>query len=330
MNSQFVMLQRFYGARSLCKPLAIDGPRKQGNRAVEGGKELLMSTIKSRESAKTVVYAPGSPILHPVRLLQTMLTDLRSSFHLAYRLTVRDIAATYRQTALGYFWAVFPPVVTSLTFILLNKANVIRVENISVPYPVFVITGTVFWQLFVDALNSPLKVLNLNRAMLTRVNFPNEALIVSGVAQVLFSFVIKLVLIACVMVLFNVQVRCTAILFFLPVIGLLALGTVAGVFLVPIGILYQDVQQALTICTSALMFFTPVLYPAPPGGVLGKIFDYNPISPFLVVSREMLFSGELPHIYKSLGVLAVSIVSILVVWILYRLAMPILIERMEA
>jgi lipopolysaccharide transport system permease protein len=78
------------------------------------------------------------------------------------------------------------------------------------------------------------------------------------------------------------------------------------------------------------MFFTPVLYPAPPGGVLGKIFDYNPISPFLVVSREMLFSGELTHIYKALGVLAVSIVFILFVWILYRLAMPILIERMEA
>jgi lipopolysaccharide transport system permease protein len=182
----------------------------------------------------------------------------------------------------------------------------------------------------VDALNWPLKGLNLNRSMLSRVNFPREALIISGFGQVLFSFVIKLVLLACVMVLFNVQVRWTVVLFFFPVVGLLALGTVAGVFLVPIGMLYQDVQQALTICTSALMFFTPVLYPAPPDGMLGKIFLYNPISPFLIVCREMIFTGELTKTYEALVVLAVSMVFILVVWMLYRLAMPILIERMEA
>jgi lipopolysaccharide transport system permease protein len=291
---------------------------------------MFKNTTKRAQHPETIVYTPGSPILHPMRLLQGMLADLRSSFQLAYRLTVRDIAATYRQTALGYLWAVLPPLITSLTFIVLNKANVIRIENISVPYPVFVITGTVFWQLFVDALNWPLKGLNLNRAMLSRVNFPKEALIISGFGQVLFSFVIKLVLLGCVMALFKVQLRWTVVLFFLPVVGLLALGTVVGVFLVPIGMLYQDVQQALTICTSALMFFTPVLYPTPSGGMLGKIFGYNPISPFLIVCREMLFSGELTKLYEALVVLAVIMVLILVVWILYRLAMPILIERMEA
>ena len=132
------------------------------------------------------------------------------------------------------------------------------------------------------------------------------------------------------MVLFNVEVRWTAVLVLLPIVGLLALGTIAGVFLVPIGMLYQDVQQALTMCTSALMFFTPVLYPAPSGGMLGKIFGYNPISPFLIICREMIFTGRLTEIREALIVFALSLLLILVVWVLYRLAMPILIERMEA
>jgi lipopolysaccharide transport system permease protein len=286
--------------------------------------------MDSTQYDKTVVYTPESPMLHPVRLFKTMLADLRSSIRLAYRLMARDISGTYRQTALGYFWAIFPPLVTSLTFIVLNKANVIRVQGISVPYTVFVITGTVFWQLFVDALNAPLKVLNLNRAMLSKINFPKEALIISGIGQVLFSFVIKLVLVAGVLVLFHVQVQWTFVLLVLPVMGLLAIGTLAGVFLVPVGMLYQDIQQALTICSSALIFFTPVLYPAPSGGMLGRIIDYNPIAPLLMVCREMLFLGRLDSIYEVFAILAVTMMLILVGWILYRVSLPILIERMEA
>lgn len=291
---------------------------------------MLYDTKKQAKDTKEVVYTPGSPILHPIRLLQSMLADLRSSFQLAYRLTVRDIAGTYRQTALGYFWAVFPPIVTSFTFIILNKANVMKIEELSVPYPVFVITGTIFWQLFVDALNSPLKVLNLNRAMLSKINFPKEALILSGFGLVIFSFAIKLALLACAMVLFSVQVEWTAILLFLPIIGLLAMGTVIGIFLVPVGMLYQDIQQALTICISALMFFTPVLYPAPSSGALAKVIECNPISPFLIVCREMIFGGQLSRIYEAILVLMVTVVFVLGVWVLYRLAMPVLVERMEA
>jgi len=291
---------------------------------------VFRNKVKVEKRAITVVYTPKSPMLHPMRLLQAMMTDLRSSFPLAYRLTVRDIAAAYRQTALGYFWAVLPPLITSLTFILLSKASVIRIESLSVPYPVFVVIGTVFYQLFVDALQAPLKAVNQNRAMLSKVNFPKEALILSGCCQVLFSFAIKLALIACVMALFNVQLRWTVLLLVLPVIGLLALGTVLGILLVPLGILYQDVQQILTIFTSALMFFTPVLYPTPSSGLLGKIVQYNPIVPLLTASREMILSGELLGVCAASGVLAVTLVLILGAWILYRIAMPILIERMEA
>jgi ABC-type polysaccharide/polyol phosphate export permease len=58
--------------------------------------------------------------------------------------------------------------------------------------------------------------------------------------------------------------------------------------------------------------------------------EYNPIAPFFEVSREMLFSGRLVSIYEALGIFGVSLILIVVAWTLYKLAMPILIERMEA
>lgn len=291
---------------------------------------MYKSDDKSRKKAELIIYTPGSPILQPLQMFKVMFADLRSSFQLAYRLTIRDFAASYRQSALGYLWAVIPPLVTSLTFILLNKANILRADNTAIPYPVFVITGTVFWQLFVDALNSPLKVVNLNRTMLSKINFPKEALILSGFGQVIVNFVVRFILLCCVLIFFDVQLRWTIIMLFVPVIGLVIAGTVVGVFLVPIGMLYQDIQQLLTICTSALIFFTPVLYPIPVGGALGKIIAYNPISPFIILCREMFYSADLTSIYGSLAVLTGSIVLLFFVWILYRLAMPVLIERMEA
>ena len=286
--------------------------------------------MNKTKQSKVVVYSPESPILRPLHLLKDMMIDLRTSFPLAYRLTARDISSTYRQTALGYFWAILPPLVTSLTFIALNKANVIKVQNISVPYPVFVITGTVFWQLFADALNAPLKFLNLNRAMLSKINFPKEALIISGIGQVLFSFLIKLILLTAVLILFQVNIKWTSMFLLLPMMGLLVLGTLGGIVLVPVGMLYRDIEQGMTICTSALMFFTPVLYPAPSGGILGKAMGYNPVAPFMLVGREMLFGGRLDTLYPAVVVFILTISLVLVGWILYRLAMPILIERMEA
>lgn len=286
--------------------------------------------MNKKQNYETVVYTPESPILHPVRLLKTMLADMRASFRLAYRLTARDISATYRQTVLGYFWAVFPPLVTSLTFIILNRANIIAGGDSSIPYPVFVITGTIFWQLFVDALNAPLKVLNINRSMLSKINFPKEALILSAIGQVLFSFVIKAILLGIVLIVLQAAVKWTAVFLLLPIVGLLGIGILLGLFLVPIGMLYQDIQQGLVICTACLMFFTPVLFSPPKAGFLGGIVAINPLSPFLIVCREMLFSGDLTHLNATAAILGVTLVLMLVAWILYRITLPILIERMEA
>ena len=52
-----------------------------------------------------VVYTPESQIRHPLKLLKSMIFDLKASRELAWRLFVRNISALYRQTALGYFWA---------------------------------------------------------------------------------------------------------------------------------------------------------------------------------------------------------------------------------
>lgn len=276
---------------------------------------------------KLTVYTPESRLRHPLLLFKAMWRDLRSSRELAWRLTVRDISAQYRQTALGYFWAVFPPLVTSLVFILLNSSNVTNIEELGVPYPAYVMIGTIFWQLFVDALNAPLKIATESKTILTKINLPKEALILSGIGQVLFSFGVKLILLIGALIYFKVSISWTTVFVPIPLLGMLMLGTVAGVLLIPVGLLYKDIQSALLIATSGLVFITPVAYPPNMEGLLGKIMALNPVTPMIMSAKEVVISGIPQNLSPFFIVFGVTFVLLLIGWVIYRLALPVIIER---
>jgi len=259
-----------------------------------------------------------------------MFRDLKASRELSWRLLIRDISAQYRQTLLGYFWAVFPPLVTTLVFILLRSSAVMDIKGIGIPYPAYVIMGTVFFQVFVDALNAPLKVVNESKAILTKIDLPREAFILSGIGEVLFSFGIKVILLIGAFIYYNVHISWTTVLLPIPLLGLLLLGTMLGIFLIPVGLLYKDIQSALLIATQGLVFLTPVAYPPSVGGTLGKIMSLNPVSPLLMAAKDLVTHGIPGDLIPFFTVFAVAVVLLFIGWIVYRLALPIIIERIGA
>jgi homopolymeric O-antigen transport system permease protein len=276
------------------------------------------------------VYTPDSPIRAPLAFLKTLFRDARAARILAWRLFVRDISAQYRQTAMGYLWTALPAVFTALVWVALQSVGLLSVNTGNIPYIAYVLAGMMFWQLFVDSLNAPLKMLSQNRSMLNRVNFPTEAIFASGVAQVLFSFVFRLVVLAVVLAAVGAPVKWTAPGILLPAFALLLFGTTLGLLLAPVGVLYQDVQQVLNTFVAPLLFLTPVIYAAGTGGVLGKITRVNPLTPMFEVMREFLFGGLGPYMVELAIISAVMLSLAFVGWIVYRLSLPMLIERIEA
>ena len=274
------------------------------------------------------VYTPDPQLRTPGRLVREMIRDLSASRELAWRLCARNITTQYRQTALGYFWAIGPPLMTSVLFILLNSANLLRAGETGVPYPVFVIVGTVAFGLFLDALNMPLNVIGAARGMLPKINFPHEALVLAGVAQILVNFAVKATLVVAVLVTFRVPVQPTAVLAVIPLTGLLLMGIAVGVLLVPIGALFQDVVHALGVVASGLVFLTPAAYTPPRIGLLGVITSWNPLTPLIMTALDLLVHGSSPPMSTTLILVAASIAALLLSWVVFRLAMPILIERM--
>lgn len=279
---------------------------------------------------KETVYSPDSELLNLGKLLRGMGTDLLASRELAWRLLVRNISAQYRQSLLGYAWAFIPPLFTSLIWIFLSSQRILGIGETGMPYPVFVIIGTVLWQTFTEALNSPMQMVNDSRSMLTKINFPREALILTGLGQVLFNFAIRALLLVAVLLWYQIPPHSSLLLAPLGVLALIGMGTAIGLLLTPLGMLYQDVGRAVGFGTQALFFLTPIIYPVPSATWAATLIKLNPVTPLLQTTRDWLVTGHATHLYPFLWVSVISALLLVTGWLMFRIAMPHLISRMSA
>jgi lipopolysaccharide transport system permease protein len=277
-----------------------------------------------------VIYTPASQLRHPRQFFQGMWRDLLLSRELAWRLMVRDISAQYRQSFLGFFWAFVPPIATALIFVVLNSRKLINIGETQIPYPAFVLFGTVLWQVFVDSLNAPLKVVTASKPMLAKINFPKEALILSGLGQILFGLSIKLLILIVVFIFYKIPVTPGIPLSLLAILVLVLLGTTFGLLVTPIGVLFTDIAQGLTVVTGLWFFLTPVVYPPPTSFPFSLLAILNPVSPILVGARDLATEGILHNPIPFFAITFLMFLVLIISWIVYRLAIPILVERMSA
>lgn len=286
--------------------------------------------MKSR-SSPVVVYSPESKLRHPVRLMREMGRDLLAARDLAWRLMVRDISAQYRQSFLGIFWAFIPPIVTALGLTLANNAQVISVGATDLPYPAYVMFSMALWQTFVEAINGPIQAVSQAKMLLAKINFPREAIVLAKLGEVLFNFCIKLVLIAGLFLWFQIPVAPSVILAPVALIHLIGLGTAIGLLLSPLGAMSQDFSRGLTLATGVWLFLTPVIYPIPEvEGIFSTLVRLNPVTPLLVTTRELATVGSVSDPAGFWWASSLALVGLLAAWMIYRLAMPYVVERMSA
>jgi lipopolysaccharide transport system permease protein len=276
------------------------------------------------------VYTPDSSLANPFIMVKGMVADLWSGRELAWRLTVRDVSAQYRQSFLGILWALILPFANTAVWLYLNLTGIVVLQKTAIPFPVYVFAGTMLWSIFMDSINAPMGETNAARGMLARLNFPKEALLLSGIYKTLFNASIKIGLLLCVLPFFKVNPGWGLFLFPVGVFSIVLVGTAIGLFITPVGMLYNDVGRALPLVMQFLMYVSPVVFAMPESGLASKLFMLNPTTPLILTARGWL-TGQSPEMLGYfLAVNAAAILLLLASWIGYRLSLPILIERMSA
>ena len=275
-----------------------------------------------------VVYSSAASLRSKRTFLAATRAEVRLVPSAAWPLFVRGLQAQYRQSHLRWAWVILPGLATTGVWVYLTHAGVVSFGTTKIPYVVYVLAGTVLWQLFFDCVNAPLVKLGAARTSLTKSRLPHEAYIVAGVLEALFNFLVRSVVFAIVFVVAGMSVSSTLLLVPVGLIALMILGLAIGLLLTPAGLLYHDVSQGLTLAGMFWLYLTPVVYPPPAHGVGALLVRLNPVTPVLVSTRAWATAsgGALPGQFAV--VLCASLIVLAVSWIAYRVARPHLVARL--
>lgn len=275
-------------------------------------------------------YTSQSEVRRPAKLIGAMAHDLFASRHLAAALLRRDLHAKYRQTVLGFMWAFLPSLFTSLAFTLAISAKAISFPPTGMPYPAFVIFNMVLWQTFLEAINGPIQTISESKVMLAKINFKREALIISKFGEVWVGFAIKLLLLAGVLIYYQIPVASTLLLAVLPVTVLILFGLLIGIVLSPFSLIYKDITYGIAVFTNFFLFVTPVIYPKPTEGLLSKLVNLNPVTHCIEAARKLIIDLGPYDFYPFYITAAAVLFTFFFAWLIFRLAMPYAIERVTS
>ena len=261
------------------------------------------------------------------KLLRESLSDIWKSRFLARQLAERDIKAQYRQSYLGIIWAFITPLMTAAVWIFLNLTGTIRVTDIGIPYPIYAFSGTLLWSIITTAINNPTQSTNSARGLMSKINFPKEALIISGVYKLLFDSSIKIVLLVVFVFLFGLGFHWSLLLLPVAILGSVLFGITIGLFLTPISMLYNDIGKIISMGLSFLMYITPVVYAIPKTGFMRKVMEINPFTSIILTGRDFI-TGAAPQFLSYYIILMICCIPVFLLGLVfYRISIPIIVER---
>lgn len=264
------------------------------------------------------------------KLLLASAKDLFGSHFLAKQLATRDIKSQYRQSYLGVIWAFITPVTAAFVWIFLNLTGTIELSDTGVPYPVYAFSGTLIWSIIKEAINSPTTVTNAARGIMTKINFPKEALILSGIYKLFFNTSIKIGLLIILIFAFGIGFHWSLLLFPFAIMAAIIFGTTLGLFITPVGLIYNDIAKIISLGLNLLMYLTPVVYVIPKEGLMKTLMELNPFTPIILTARDLALGNSPEYLMYFGWVFAISLSLFFIGLMFYRISIPVIVERLNA
>ena len=187
------------------------------------------------------------------------LKDLWTYRELLYFLTWREIKVRYKQTLLGFAWAIIQPLFMMIVFTLFF-GNLAKIPSEGIPYPLFNYAALLPWTLFAEGIGRSSNSLIQSTNLVQKVYFPRLIMPLSGILSPVVDFAIAFVIL--IVMMFYYGYVPTVNIFWLPAFILLAVITALGVglWLSAINVKYRDVRYVIPFLTQLWLFASPVVY----------------------------------------------------------------------
>ncbi len=244
-------------------------------------------------------YNPLSLVLLPWRYRELVLPLAR-----------RRILSRYRGSVLGVLWAVLNPLfmlaIYTFIFSVVFQAKWGADPGSRSGFALFLFSGLILYSVFSECVNEAPSLLITNKLYIQQLVFPTEVLAWISLLGSLFHLVVNWMILT---LFYSAVIGAPSFsVLYLPLtaipIVLLSLGAVW--FISSIGIYLRDLGHVVGLLTTALLFLSPIFYPA--SAVPAAFQAYYALNPFvhiLETSRAVLFHGSPPE----WGALIISILG---------------------
>jgi lipopolysaccharide transport system permease protein len=228
----------------------------------------------------------------------------------------RDLLLRYKQTIMGFGWAVFMPLVNTAVFSVIFTR--VAPLHTPVPYPVFAFCGLWAWNFFASALRFSVTSLTSNSTLVSKVYFPREIFPFAAVFVSVVDFGVGSLVLAAFMLWYHIPVS-VHVLWLPVVLAVHIMFTIAVALVLSMGnLFYRDVKYLFEIVITVWMFATPVVYPVDRiGGAIGVVLRMNPMTPIIDAYRAALLLNAPPP-PAFVGAAALSAGGCLCAWLLFH------------
>ncbi len=226
------------------------------------------------------------------------LVELPQRFDIIVSLTRREMAARYKGSVLGIFWAVLTPIVTIaiFTFIFAGIFGArFGASGSAWDYALYLFCGILPWNAFQESVQLSSQTIVSHTNLVKRVVFPLEIL---PIAQALSSLMNQMFgTIALLVASLIIERKLHATLLWLPVVVLPQLIVMLGAswLVASLGVFLRDIVQGVMLILMAWMYLTPIIYPesiVPPR--YRPFINANPFTPLIRSYRHIILEGTSP------------------------------------
>jgi lipopolysaccharide transport system permease protein len=203
------------------------------------------------------------PLTHiqPPGRFSTGFREIWQYRELFYFFTWRDIKVKYKQTLLGITWVLLQPLGLMLLFTFLFS-NTFKPETGDIPYPVFVLSGLIIWNLFNSAVTHAGESMLQHANIIKKIYFPRLIIPGSSILVSIVDFLMAFVVFVLICFFYGQHFTFTSILFFLGGLSLIILTALgAGSFLAALNVKYRDFRYTIPFALQILFFASQVIYP---------------------------------------------------------------------
>ena len=257
-------------------------------------------------------------------------SELVARRELLWNLTLRELRGRYKRSLLGWGWSLLNPIAFMLVYtfafsVVLDADPEAGIPSGNSSYAFFLLCGLLPWSFFNVSVGEAMGSIVSNGALVRKVAFPREHLVIATILAGMFTLAIELSVLSVALAVFGPY----NVFPWLPLVVLTALlvavfATGFGLALAAANVYFRDMTYLWSILVQAWFFSTPIVYP--PSLVarelagrptILRIYNDLPMAVIVRIFRNLMFDLRMPRLIDYGLLTGYAAVAVLTGWWLF-------------